>query len=100
MCPARLFFHLPCPSCGGTRAFIAFTHGEGRRALQWNPLATLVAVFAVVFAVWLLLRWTIVRRPLAVQISRVDSIVVRALVPLIVAANWAYLLLNRATIAP
>jgi len=36
-CAARDLFGLPCPSCGGTRALAALSHGNIGEALRFNP---------------------------------------------------------------
>ena len=35
-CVWRFFFHIPCPGCGITTAFIKFFHGEFEEALKSN----------------------------------------------------------------
>jgi hypothetical protein len=39
-CPMRLLFHIPCPSCGSTRAMAALSRFEFAEALRFNPLLT------------------------------------------------------------
>ena len=50
-CPSRRFLDLPCPGCGMTRALVALARGEWRRALDFHPLAPLVAAQGA--AAWL-----------------------------------------------
>jgi hypothetical protein len=38
VCPMRLLLHVPCPSCGLTRAFRAVLHGELGEATHLHPL--------------------------------------------------------------
>ncbi len=46
-CPAALFFGVPCPGCGLTRATVAMLHGELGTALHYHPLSPLlVPLFA------------------------------------------------------
>lgn len=54
-CPTATWFHLPCPSCGSSRAVWSVVHG------QWdphsNPVGLLVAPLLLTFglrAIWLL----------------------------------------------
>ena len=35
-CPFRILFHIDCPGCGLTRAFIAFFTGNISKALHYN----------------------------------------------------------------
>src|SRR5678816_1118239 len=37
-CPVVAIFNVPCPSCGGTRAFAALSELRFLDALQFNPL--------------------------------------------------------------
>jgi hypothetical protein len=37
-CPFRLFFGIPCPGCGMTRAFFAFFRGDFSGMMQAHPL--------------------------------------------------------------
>jgi hypothetical protein len=37
-CPVMTTFHLPCPSCGSTRAFAALSELRFLDALRFNPL--------------------------------------------------------------
>ena len=39
LCPFRAITGLPCPGCGMTRATVACTMGDWRRALDYNALA-------------------------------------------------------------
>lgn len=37
-CPMLLFFHIPCPCCGMTRAFLALCRLDLRESFFWHPL--------------------------------------------------------------
>ena len=46
---------LPCPGCGGTRAFMALIHGEVLESVIYHPLLIPVAVIlGINFVLWLL----------------------------------------------
>jgi hypothetical protein len=45
-CPALTLLHLPCPSCGSTRALSLLAQGNFRGALAFNPLIALSACAA------------------------------------------------------
>jgi hypothetical protein len=47
-CPARLLFHVPCPSCGTTRCLAALSSGEIMAAFRFNPLVTLAIPILIV----------------------------------------------------
>ncbi|HUG35516.1 MAG TPA: DUF2752 domain-containing protein [Candidatus Limnocylindrales bacterium] len=54
-CPTALFFGLPCPGCGLTRATVAMLQGDFGAALQLHPLApVLVPLFGGAVALALL----------------------------------------------
>lgn len=38
ICPMRLLFHIPCPSCGLTRAARSLLHGDLVGATRFHPL--------------------------------------------------------------
>jgi hypothetical protein len=86
-CPFRSLTGIPCPTCGGTRAMIAFAHLDFPTALAMNPL---VAVFAVLALVYLVhsVRVLITRRPWRPEIPKMFR-------PAAIAAvlvNWGYLI--------
>lgn len=95
-CPLRTFAHIPCPSCGMTRAFVRVAHGELGRALEVSPLGTLLALGAVVAVGWLLLRLTVLRRGLVVELSKRESFAARLGIVATILGNWTYLLVTRA----
>jgi hypothetical protein len=43
VCPTALFFGIPCPGCGLTRATLALFRGDIRQALALHPLAPILA---------------------------------------------------------
>ena len=53
VCPFKYVTGIPCPGCGGTRAFFALVHGHIAEAVMINPLSVLVIVFALIAPVWL-----------------------------------------------
>ena len=53
-CLTRYFFHIPCPSCGTTRAVRAAFHGEWLESLCFNPLGILLAAMMVIIPFWIL----------------------------------------------
>jgi hypothetical protein len=61
---------IPCPSCGGTRAFRALVSGNLREAFHFNPLATIgmfLSLIAVGYSAGVILRmlpaWRPIMRP-------------------------------------
>jgi hypothetical protein len=43
VCPTALFFGIPCPGCGLTRATLALFRGDIRQALGFHPLVPVLA---------------------------------------------------------
>ena len=95
-CPLKTFAHIPCFSCGMTRAFVRFTHGEWGSALQVSPLGTLLALLATLFAGYTLLRLTVLKRGIVIETSARESAWLRYGTLTAVAANWAYLIVSGA----
>lgn len=52
-CPFKMLTGLPCPGCGGLRAFELLTRGQIFDALYLNPLSVVLILFLAVSAVWL-----------------------------------------------
>lgn len=54
-CLFRYIFHIPCPSCGTTRAVRAVFHGEWLESLYFNPLGILLSILMVVIPIWIII---------------------------------------------
>lgn len=48
-CPLKLFFGIPCPLCGITRAFFALFSGDIAGAFYYHPLWPLILVAIILF---------------------------------------------------
>lgn len=53
-CLIRNLYHIPCPSCGSTRAVMALLQGNFGEAFSWNPLGFILLVGLIVLPLWLL----------------------------------------------
>jgi hypothetical protein len=88
--------NLPCPACGGTRAFSALIHGEFLRAARLNPLGLtfLLSVVAwdIYAAVVLIFR---VPRIFLAQLSSRASWILRISISVAVLANWIWLVADK-----
>jgi hypothetical protein len=91
-CPFRAITGLPCPLCGGTRAFAWVARGDGG-FLHYNAFWVLVAVALIVAGVFVLASG----RQFLDDLTRTPR---RAMLTfgLLGAAGWAYALVERATI--
>lgn len=94
VCPLRTYAHVPCPSCGMTRAFVRFTHGEWADSLHVSPLGFAIAVVTTGFAIYALLRLTVMKRGIDVAFSPRESQLLRWGLPSLFLVNWIYLLLT------
>ncbi len=45
-------FHIPCPGCGCTRAFIELLKGNINKSIEYNPLPLLLAIICVIIVLW------------------------------------------------
>ncbi|MFA6044999.1 MAG: DUF2752 domain-containing protein [Phycisphaerales bacterium] len=85
ICPLRRYTGIPCPICGGTRAFVSLATLHPLEALAFNPL---VAIGLVIVPIWAIRRKS---RGLRL-IDWHPSWRVLTLLGVLVAANWAYVL--------
>ena len=56
-CWFKTITHLPCPSCGSTRAAILFLHGKFSAAFFMNPIGILLSILMFIFPCWILFDW-------------------------------------------
>ncbi len=81
----------PCATCGGTRAASRLAHGDIAGAIQLNPLATAIVIGVPLLLVW----WVLVPPPsptVSKKRSQIHPRVQLAILLLVVAVNWAYVL--------
>ncbi len=93
-CPFRTLTGLPCPLCGGTRAFAWAARGDSG-FLNYNAFWVLIAVLMILAGAVVLLRG----RGFLDALMRTPQ---RAMITLFALGGlgWAYALAERATIAP
>jgi hypothetical protein len=91
VCFFKLATGLPCPTCGSTRAFGRLFGRDLAGALAVNPLATLLALAVVPWAIADLLLLTR-GRSLGLRASPAAARVLRIAVLALVLANWIYLI--------
>ncbi|MBE2319068.1 DUF2752 domain-containing protein [Solirubrobacter sp. CPCC 204708] len=93
-CPFRSITGLPCPLCGGTRAFAWAARGDSG-FLSYNGFWVLVALVLVLAGVFVLATRVRVVEPLMRTPVRVWLLVL-----LLGGAGWTWALAERATISP
>ena len=89
-CPFKAITGLPCPGCGGTRAFVALLHGQFMEAVMTNPLSVLLIFFLIIAPAWLFVDcWRGTKTLQRVMMGKwpVWAII---LVAIIIAANWIW----------
>jgi len=73
-CTMAMFFHLPCPGCGMTRAARLLATGHVEASLEMHPLALpVVGVWALLMATTLWTTWTL-GTPLAMVKGRLGRV--------------------------
>ncbi|WP_294617109.1 DUF2752 domain-containing protein [uncultured Bacteroides sp.] len=53
-CLFKRLFHIPCPSCGATRAIMALMRGEVGESLMLNPIGIVLALMLAGIPLWML----------------------------------------------
>ena len=89
-CPIKSVTHLPCPTCGTTRAAVALSRLDLAAALTINPLAAVSWVLLVGGGLVAGL-WVLTGRPIREPDWRL-SVRARWFLVLVVVANWIYLI--------
>lgn len=97
-CLFKQLFHVPCPSCGSTRAILALLRGDVAASVACNPLGLLLAAGLAVLPLWLLTDLLCRRASLYRLFLRVDLLLRRrrvfAVFVCLVLANWAWVLFH------
>ena len=91
-CPLRELTGIPCPTCFGTRALLAASHGEVWRALRLNPL-----VGAAGLGLFAFIPWTLATAVFNGPRPSLSQPAVKKLAwagAALLGANWAYLLVT------
>ena len=87
LCSSRMLFGVDCPGCGMTRAFISISHGQLRRAWQFNPASFVVYLLIVGQIPWQAFQlWRIRQGRLTIQSNWVYLVPTVAIVMIL--AQW------------
>ena len=55
VCPSKLLWHIPCPGCGTTRAFLLILKGDILEGISLNPNSIIAVVYLAIFPFLLLI---------------------------------------------
>lgn len=91
-CPFRALTGLPCPTCGSTRAVLAFLHLDIVAAISANPLVALAGLGLLAGGVAAPL-WAMLRAP-AIDVPAPLPRRLRIAIVLILGLNWVWVLLR------
>lgn len=98
-CLFKMLLHVPCPSCGATRAVMAVFRGDVVEAFCLNPLGLLLAAGLVLLPVWLLADLLRRRATLYRLFLCMDKLLQRRRVFVVfvcvILVNWAWVLFHQ-----
>ena len=89
-CSFKRAFGVPCPACGGSRAFVLALHGSLAQAWAMNPIG-LLAVIGMLAAGAALL--ALAMRPMLARLLRAAGLVYVGACSLIWAVSWLHTVL-------
>lgn len=94
VCLFKRLFHIPCPSCGATRAIAALMQGEVKEALLLNPIGILLALMLVGIPLWILADVILKKDSYHLFYKKTDELFGKKYVflsfTLLVLANWVW----------
>ncbi len=88
LCVFRNVTNLPCPTCGTTRATLAFARGDILAGVLYNPFVVTALAIGLTLCV---VQWVFARR-IEIAISPRSKRFGWALVAVLFLTNWAYLI--------
>jgi hypothetical protein len=91
-CLFRVMTGIPCLACGGTHCVMALAHFDVTSALRSNPLIGLALMAIIIFSLMVLIG-LVIRRRLLISLSVIEKRGLRIGLILLIAINWAYLIL-------
>ncbi len=54
-CLFKTVTHIPCPSCGTTRAIVLLANGQIKNSIMLNPFGMLAAIALIIIPLWIIL---------------------------------------------
>lgn len=52
-CLIKQITHVPCPSCGSSRAVLTILQGDIMQSLYWNPFGLIILAIMVISPLWM-----------------------------------------------
>ncbi len=93
-CAFKALTGVPCPTCAATRSIVYLSHGDVASAFFMNPLVLAGALVALVYLLYSLFTFFFVVPKISVALSGKETDRIRALVVLLIFANWLYLVIS------
>jgi hypothetical protein len=93
-CIIKTITNIPCPSCGSTRAVLAFLNGDFFASLYWNPIGIILIIIMLISPFWILYDLIMKKSTLLLFYIRTEFflrkrwVVIPAI--LLVLANWIW----------
>ncbi len=81
---------IACPTCGGTRSVLAFSHFELKDSFLQNPLVTVGLALLVIWTFWAVAATAVPRWRVRLVIGAGLSKALRLSVGLLMVATWIY----------
>ena len=94
VCLIKKLTHLPCPSCGSTKAVISLIHGDFLKSLYINPFGVIITLFLLIAPLWILFDVTSKRSSLLDFYNKTEGLLKKPglAIPLVllVLMNWIW----------
>jgi hypothetical protein len=94
VCLFKSVTHVPCPSCGSTRAILALVQGDIGKSLSINPFGFLLAALMLITPFWIIFDLITRRKTLLDSYRQIESVLRKRFVAvpliLLVLINWIW----------
>jgi hypothetical protein len=93
-CLFKRVTHLPCPSCGTTRAILALINGNLSKSVYYNPLGIVMFLFMIILPIWIIVDLITKQQSLWTMYTITIMFLQRKIVAIpmitLVTANWIW----------
>lgn len=94
VCLIKRMAHIPCPSCGSSRAVLALVQGHFVQSFYINPIGFIIALIMLIAPIWILRDFTRTERTLLKFYQSIEVLLKRPTwsIPLLLMllANWIW----------